>query len=274
MSDVKLSCAPEVGEILADGRFLASGENGGKLVATWGDVTTELDVRISATAPIAIRVDTVLCARKPYTVEVEGTVGNNTVEILASAMTWTSSDPAIATVDEDGVVYPQGSGFATITGKLGDFTDQLVVKVEFPETDPWVWDDFRNAASWQVKGSPTSFKPYLSVPEDPTAPVNLMFTYGSGRNPFIQLSKDSLLFSVPEKIKVPMTTNAVFEKVIIMIRANNSNTTDQITFLNPKVGEENIFEIDVKERSGSRYHGLRSLLCDKGGAGKGKPFRG
>ena len=47
-----------------------------------------------------------------------------------------------------------------------------------------------------------------------------------------------------------MTTNATFEKVIIMIRANNSNTTDQITFLNPKVGEENIFEINVKERFG------------------------
>ena len=43
---VKLSCAPEVGEILEDGRFLASGEAGGKLVATWGEVTTELDVRL------------------------------------------------------------------------------------------------------------------------------------------------------------------------------------------------------------------------------------
>jgi hypothetical protein len=42
----------------------------------------------------------------------------------------------------------------------------------------------------------------------------------------------------------------VFEKVIVMIRANNSNTTEQITFLNPKAGEENILEIDVKERFG------------------------
>ena len=250
VSGVKLSCAPEVGEILEDGRFFASGENGGKLVATWGDVTTELDVRISDSAPIAIRVDTVICARKPYKVEVEGTVGNNTVEILSSALTWTSSNPSVATVDEDGVVYPQGSGFATIKGQMGGFTDYLVVKVEFPESDPLVWDDFRNVDSWEVKGSPTSFKPALSVPEDPNVPVTLTFTYGSGRNPFIQLSKDSLLYSVPEKIQVPMTTNAVFEKVIVMIRANNSNTTDQITFLNPKVGEENIFEIDVKERFG------------------------
>ena len=248
--DVKLSCAPEVGEILADGRFLASGEKGGKLVATWEGITAEMDVRISATAPIAIRIDTVLCGPQPYKVEVEGTVGNNTVEILSSALTWTSADPSIATVDEEGCVMGVSNGIVVVTGKLGTFTDQIVIKVEMPESNPLVWDDFRNVESWAVKGSPTSFKPYLSVSEDPNAPVNLMFTYGSGRNPFVQLSKDSLFFSVPEKIRVPMTTNATFEKVIIMIRANNSNTTDQITFLNPKVGEENIFEIDVKERFG------------------------
>ena len=248
--NVKLSCAPEVGEILEDGRFLATGEKGGKLVATWGDVTTELNVRISSTAPIAIRIDTVLCGPQPYKIEVEGTVGNNTVEILSSALSWTSADPSIATVDEAGNVVGVSNGLVVITGKLGTFTDQIVVKVEIPETDPLVWDDFRQASSWVVKGSPTSFKPSLSVPEDPNAPVNLIFTYGSGRNPFIQLSKDSLLYSTPDKIRVPLTTNAVFEKVIVMIRANNSTTTDQITFLNPKVGEENILEIDVKQRFG------------------------
>ena len=249
--DVQLSCASEVGEILEDGRFLATGETGGKLVATWGDVTTELDVRISATAPIAIRIDTVLCGPQPYKVEVEGTVGNNTVEILSSALTWTSSNPSVATVDEDGNVVGVCNGMVVVTGQLGTFIDQIVIKVEMPESDPMIWDDFRQASSWEVKGSPTSFKPSLSVPEDPMAPVNLMFTYGSGRNPFVQLSKDSLLYSTPEKIRVPLTTNAVFEKVIVMIRANNSSTTDQITFLNPKVDEENILEIDVKERFGS-----------------------
>ena len=250
VSGVKLSCAPEVGEILKDGRFLASGESGGKLVATWGNVTTELDVRISATAPIAIRIDTVLCGPQPYKVEVEGTVGNNTVEILSSALTWTSTEPSIATVDEDGNVVGVSNGMVVVTGKLGTFTDQIVIKVEMPESDPLIWDDFRQVSSWELKGSPTSFKPSLSVPEDPAAPVNLIFTYGSGRNPFVQLSKDSLLYSTPEKIRIPLTTNAVFEKVIVMIRANNSNTTNQITFLNPKSGEENILEIDVKERFG------------------------
>jgi hypothetical protein len=114
-----------------------------------------------------------------------------------------------------------------------------------------VWDDFRAVDTWELKGSPTSFSPSLSVPEDSAAPVNLMFTYGSGRNPFVQLSKDTVFYSLPEKILVPLTTNAVFEKVIVMIRANNSNTTNQITFLNPTVGEENVLEINVASEFGA-----------------------
>ena len=251
MSGVQLSCDPEVGEILEDGRFLASGEKGGRLVATWGEVQTELDVRISSTAPIAIRMDTVLCGPQPYKIEVEGTVGNNTVEILSSALDWTSADPSIATVDEEGRVVAVSNGIVVVTGKLGTFTDQIAIKVEIPESNPLIWDDFREVSSWKVESYPTSFNPSLSVPEESSAPTNLLFTYGSGRTPFVQLSKDSLLYSTPDKIRIPMTTNAVFEKVVVMIRANNANTTEQITFLNPKVGEENILEIDVKETFGA-----------------------
>lgn len=250
MTDVKLSCAPEVGEILEDGRFLATGANGGKLIATWGDVKTELDIRIVSSASVAIRLDTVICGPTPYKVEVESTVGKNTIEILSDALTWTSSDPSVATVDEAGVVKGINNGYVIVTGKLGDFTDQLVVKVELPATNPFVWDDFRQPDTWEVKSSPTSWNPSLIVPEDASAPVNLKFNYSGGRIPFIQLSKDSLLFSTPKKILVPFTTDATFEKAIVMMRPNNSNTTDQITFLNPKVGEENILEIDVKERFG------------------------
>ena len=200
--------------------------------------------------PVAIRLDTVICGPTPYKVEVESMVGKNTIEVLSDALDWTSSDPSIATVDDAGNVIGVTDGFAVITGKLGEFTDQLVVKVELPTSNPYVWDDFRQSETWEVKSSPTSWKPSLIVPEDASAPVNLKFNYSGGRVPYIQLSKDSLLFSTPKKILVPFTTDATFEKVIVMIRPDNSNTTDQITFLNPKVGEENVLEINVKERFG------------------------
>lgn len=248
VTGVQLSCAPEVGEILPDGRFLASSEIGGKLVATWGDITTELDVRIITSAPISIRLDSVLCdALHPYKIEVEGTVGNNTVSVLADALTWNSLDPSIATVNEKGELVGVGNGRVIVTGKLGEYMDSIIVNVEIPDANKIVWDDFRDVASWEVKGSPTSFKPTLSVPSNEDVPVTLTFTYGSGRNKFVQMAKDSLLYSLPEKIQIPFTSDAVYEKVIVMLRANNSNTTNQITFLNPTVGKENVLEINVKE---------------------------
>lgn len=246
--DVKLSCDASLGEILPDGRLLASGTEGGRLTATWGNISTELDVRIITSAAIAIRLDTVLCdALHPYKVEVNGTVGNNKIEILAEALEWTSLDPAIAKVNELGEITGITNGQTMITGTLGEFIDTLVVNVEVAKTNKMLWDDFRATATWEVTGSPSSFNPVLSVPQDNNLPATLTFTYGSGRNKFVQLTKDSLLYSLPEKIQIPFTSDAVYEKVIVMICANNSNTTNQITFLNPTAGQENVLEVDVKE---------------------------
>ena len=248
--NVQLSCDPTVGYFDDLGRFVCL--QSGLLYASLGDIQTTIEIRLIDSAPVNIRLDSVLCgAGKPYKIEVLGIVGDTPIDLLSDALDWESLDSNIADVEPTGEIIPVSNGVTQIVGRLGDFEDTIVVTVEIPEANKIVWDDFRNAASWGVKGSPTSFKPSLSVPEDPNAPVNLIFTYGSGRNPFIQLSKDSLLYSKPEKILVPITTNAVFEKVIVMIRANNSNTTEQITFLNPKAGEENILEIDVKERFGA-----------------------
>lgn len=248
--NVQLSCDPTVGYFDDLGRFVCL--QSGLLYASLGDIQTTIEIRLIDSAPVDIRLDSVLCgAGKPYKIEVQGIVGDTPIDLLSDALDWESLDSNIADVEPTGEIIPVSNGVTQIVGRLGDFEDTIVVTVEIPEANKIVWDDFRNAASWEVKGSPTSFKPSLSVPEDPNAPVNLIFTYGSGRNPFIQLSKDSLLYSKPEKILVPITTNAVFEKVIVMIRANNSNTTEQITFLNPKTGEENILEIDVKERFGA-----------------------
>ena len=250
--DVKLSCAPEVGEILEDGRFLASGETGGKLLATWGDITTELDVRIVTSSSVDLRLDSVLCdALHPYKVEVQGTVGNNTVEVLSEALSWTSSNPSVAVVNEKGEVTGVKNGRAIITGRLGGSEDKLIVDVEVATANQMVWDDFRETASWTLKASPTSYNPQLSVPEDANAPVTLKFTYGSGRNPFVQLTKDSLLYSLPEKVVVPITTDAVLNKAIVMIRANNSNVTNQVEFNDIKTGEENLLVVDVKEQFGT-----------------------
>lgn len=247
---VQLSCDPALGEILDDGRFLASGEQGGVLHATLGDITTELDVRLVASAPIAIRLDSVLCdAAHPYEVEVQGTIGNAMIDLLSAALDWTSLNPEIATVDKNGAVVGVANGTTYVIGQLGDFKDTILVHVEIPTSHMMVWNDFRNAEDWNLRGS-AGFDPVLSVPEDETAPVNLLFTYKSARSPYIQFEYEAPLYSRPDTIRIPITTDAVFSKIYASIRANNAGQAINIT-IEPNAAGSYVLDIPVEKYFGT-----------------------
>lgn len=247
---VKLSCAPELGEILEDGRFLASGEKGGTLYAKLGDITTELEVRLMTSAPIAIRLDSVLCdAAHPYTIEVQGTVGNATIDLLASALTWTSLDPEVVSVDESGTIVGVKNGSAMVVGQLGDFKDSILVNVEIPTAHKMIWDDFRVVENWTLKGS-SGFNPTLSVPEDASAPVNMLFNYKSARSPYVQFAREAPIYSRPDTIRIPMHTDAIFSKIYATVRANNAIQGINITIEPNQVGDVTL-DIPVKECFGT-----------------------
>ncbi len=247
---VTLSCDPALGEILEDGRFLASGENGGTLRASLGDITTELEVRLIASAPIAIRLDSVLCdAAHPYTVEVQGAVGNTTIDLLAAALTWTSLNPEIAAVDETGAITGIANGTTHIIGQLGEFADTILVHVEIPTGNEMLWDDFRIADNWKLKGS-SGFNPGLIVPEEADAPVNLLFTYKSARSPYIQFEREAPIYSRPDTIRIPMTTDAIFSKIYATVRANNALQGVNIT-IEPNGASEFVLDIPVEQYFGT-----------------------
>ena len=247
---VTLSCDPALGEILEDGRFLASGENGGTLRASLGDITTELEVRLIASAPIAIRLDSVLCdAAHPYTVEVQGAVGNTTIDLLAAALTWTSLNPEIAAVEETGAITGIANGTTHIIGQLGEFADTILVHVEIPTGNEMLWDDFRIADNWKLKGS-SGFNPGLIVPEEADAPVNLLFTYKSARSPYIQFEREAPIYSRPDTIRIPMTTDAIFSKVYATVRANNALQGVNIT-IEPNGASEFVLDIPVEQYFGT-----------------------
>ena len=247
---VTLSCDPALGEILEDGRFLASGENGGTLCASLGDITTELEVRLIASAPIAIRLDSVLCdAAHPYTVEVQGAVGNTTIDLLAAALTWTSLNPEIAAVDETGAITGIANGTTQVVGQLGEFADTILVHVEIPTGNEMLWDDFRIADNWKLKGS-SGFNPGLIVPEEADAPVNLLFTYKSARSPYIQFEREAPIYSRPDTIRIPMTTDAIFSKIYATVRANNAMQGVNIT-IEPNAAGDIVLDIPVEQYFGT-----------------------
>lgn len=247
---VTLSCDSALGEILEDGRFLASGEEGGTLYAHLGDITTELEVRLMTSAPIAIRLDSVLCdAAHPYKVEVQGTVGNATIDLLSDALDWTSLNPEVATIDETGTLVGVTNGSTLVVGQLGDFKDTILVNVEIPAGNEVIWDDFRVVENWTLKGS-TGFNPTLSVPEDATAPVNMLFEYKSARSPYVQFAREAPIYSRPDTIRVPMITDAIFSKIYATVRANNALQGVNIT-IEPNHAGDVTLDIPVEQYFGT-----------------------
>ena len=248
---VKLSCDPELGEILPDGRFLASGKSSGVLLASYGDVTTELEVQLITTAPMGIRLDSVLCDElHPYQVEVQSVVGDEVVDLLAEAVSWKSLNPEIATVDTTGTVVGVNNGSTLVIGELGEFKDTILVNVEIPESHKIVWDDFRNTENWKLSGT-KGYNPYLSVPESLSAPVNMIFNYTTGRaTDNVQCEREAPFYSRPDTIRIPLTTDAVINKIQVFVRANNAKKSESIT-LEPKRSGEIMIEIPVEQSFGT-----------------------
>lgn len=247
---IQLSCDASLGEILPDGRFLSSGTQSGVLKATLGELTTEMEISMSP-APIHFRLESVLCGpSNPYKVEVQAIVNDKPIDLYAEALTWTSLNPTVATVNEVGLITGHTTGTTQVVGQIDDFRDTLSVRVEIPADSIIVWDDFRDFASWTVTGS-TGFGPALTS-VDNSSVVNLCFTFKAGRGgQNVQVKKDSVLYSCPEKLRIPMLTDAVVSEVIVMLRANNSLENRHVKFQNTPTNEPYTIEVALADEFGT-----------------------
>lgn len=247
---IQLSCDASLGEILPDGRFLSSGTQSGVLKATLGELTAEMEISMSP-APIHFRLESVLCGpSNPYKVEVQAIVNDKPIDLYAEALTWTSLNPTVATVNEVGLITGHTTGTTLVVGQIDDFRDTLSVRVEIPADSIVVWDDFRDFASWTVTGS-TGFEPALTS-VDNSSVVNLCFTFKAGRGgQNVQVKKDSVLYSCPEKLRIPMLTDAVVSEVIVMLRANNSLENRHVKFQNIPTNEPYTIEVALADEFGT-----------------------
>ena len=159
-------------------------------------------------------------------------------------------NPEIATVDTTGTVVGVNNGSTLVIGELGEFKDTILVNVEIPESHKIVWDDFRNTENWKLSGT-KGYNPYLSVPESLSAPVNMIFNYTTGRaTDNVQCEREAPFYSRPDTIRIPLTTDAVINKIQVFVRANNAKKSESIT-LEPKRSGEIMIEIPVEQSFGT-----------------------
>lgn len=115
------SDAPDICEVSTDGRVTAKAAGHAIITATAGGVSTSCNVTVAVpVTSLSLDKDTLRLA--------VGASDTLTASVLPEdatdkAIIWTSSDPAVATVDENGVVKAIAKGTATITATAADDRD-------------------------------------------------------------------------------------------------------------------------------------------------------
>ncbi len=219
---VQLTCAADMGEILNDSSFLASGTKGGTLHAALGDVKTTIEIDFAEHSQIAIRLDSILVDnRKPYEIEITSQIGHNTIYVPGYVPTWTVEDETICTVNKKGELLGVKNGRTIVKAELGDFTDEVIVNVEIPTMEEHVWEDFNaNTESWKIS-STSGFNPtFVGTPEASRPTSALQFTFNAGRLPFILLEKEAPLYGLPDSVRLCFRTDADITSVVLALRVN------------------------------------------------------
>lgn len=262
---VYLTCEEDMGKILENGAFLYAGTKSGVITAHLGDATAQIEVRLSD-APVAFRLDSVLCDGKhAYVVENRAIIGNDTITIANDILTWTSSNPEVATVNENGEINGVSNGYAMVVGTMAGFEDSIKVHVEIPTTREQLWCDFRELDFWTVKGAAT-LNPALVIPENEEEPAKISFTYKSPRSPYVQITTtDSVIYSRPEKLIIPFATDAIVKEFIVLIRPDNAKQSKTLRFSG--LSNEGIVEVNIEENLGDdvaiyplHFEGLKFTL--------------
>ncbi len=225
LKGVSLSCAPDVGQILEDGRFVATGTEGGILTAHYNNIETKLTIKLVGSAEVAFRLDSVLVdQRSNYPIQVQTTIGINTMDVLPAALSWTIRDPEICSIDENGHLKGLKNGSTTVVGTLGDFKDSLKVIVEIPSSGRMIGDNF-DVENWTL----TASAPLNAVLNTENLPSNwthgaaVNYVYTSTRAPFIKLLRNAPMYGLPDTLKLIVNIGDInITKALLSLRANNA----------------------------------------------------
>ena len=132
-------------------------------------------------------------------------------------MKWEVADPSVCTVNE-GVVKGLRNGTTIVTGRLGNFTDQLKVHIEIADKPSLTARAFTDA-TWKVTHS-ANLKSVVNAPTSDA--VKTTFTYKAGRNPYVAYNNDFSLYGLPDSIRLTFNAGETnISKLSFRFKENN-----------------------------------------------------
>ena len=224
---VQLSCPESFGEIRDGITFFATGSGTDMLTGTLGDVTVSAPLTIVGSGEaISLKNDSVINdTYRTYPVELQSLVGETWMPLDPAALTWSSSDESIATIDsETGVLQGVRDGTTSVTGVIEDQSVTMKVIVEKPTQRVYPLDPEMDLSTWQIAMS--GGKNYTVEPLDNGVKVD--YTGSSGRVNYFRMNKDIVLWSLPDTLRVRINPGeAPVTGVTFALRSNGGKISYQ-----------------------------------------------
>lgn len=244
-----LTCEPaSLGTISEDGQHFTAGaiSQTGTLTMHVGDVSASQTVRVEA-GELSLRWDSIVVDCRPYELQVLSSLEGKQSPIPASAFTWTSSDEAVATV-EDGVVHAVANGRAVLQGTLGETTLTKVVLVQIPAAEYQPIANFDSVGLVDCKLEASSgFNPTISKADIPNA-YTLRFDYSVVRGAYLHYLPNIPMYGLPDSLFVDVQTDAQISKVTLVAAASD--------------GKKKLISLKDVPESGHYIFSLSSLLSE------------
>ena len=211
-----LSAPAELGEIVSDGgALLASGSGTHALTVTLDSISATMPVTIDASGVSEPRLaDVLLDNIHPWTVELQAMVAGSAMEVSPLAYEWSSSDPAVAVVSDKGVVKGVSDGSAVITGKLDGKEVSVNVTVQCPKAavaDALPDDVLSN---WTIAGTGVKKGGTVTASTDEGGLLDVNFTVTSTRGNNMKVSREIMLYSRPDALRLSFDTHGVAVKEV------------------------------------------------------------
>lgn len=191
----------DMGVIKDGSTFFATGSGDGLLTAVYNGVTTTLPISIVGSGDdMRLTNDSIITdTYRTHAVGVESQVGDKVMPLDPAALTWSSSDESIVTIDaETGVLQGVSDGEAIVTGVLEDKSLSMKVTVQKPIQRVYPLDPAMDLSTWTF--AMNGGKNYTVDPLDNG--VKVTYTGSSARTYYFRMSKDIVLWSLPDTLRV------------------------------------------------------------------------
>lgn len=237
--------APEALGTTDGSTLCASGSGTHALTATLNGMSATIAVTVGTGKP-AMRLQSVITdSYRDYKAEVVAEADGLQMPLDNRALSWTSDNTSIATVDENGVIHGVANGTATVTATVEDNVLTLPVNVEIPATRYLAIDPDRDLSTWSVSKTALSAATVEKVDDNA---FNVNYTVSSTRGTKVTVKVAKPMYALPDQIRIIYNPgDAKTTKMTVNAAGNGLRDVTYTIDGASKVNEDNEVIIPIKE---------------------------